>query len=130
MTTTRFEFEFEDRVRPAAAAFGAVSRRTWVEVGDGELRIRFGFFRLTTPLANITGATVTGPYSWLRIAGPPRLSLADRGITFATTTRGGVCIQFAEPVAMRPPYGPLRHPGATVTVTRAEELAALLNGVS
>ena len=127
MTTTRFEFDYEDRVRPAAAVFGAAPRRTGVEVGDRELRIRIGFFALTTPLSNVTSAQVTGPYSWIKIAGPPRLSFADRGITFATTTRRGVCIEFAKPVAMRPPYGPIRHPGATVTVAQPEELAALLD---
>ena len=126
MATTRFDFEFEGRVLPAAAAFGALPRTSWVEVDDVELRIRFGLFRLTTPLDNVVGAHVTGPYQWIKIAGPPRLSLADRGITFATSTERGVCIEFARPVPMRPPYGPIRHPGATVTVARPALLVSML----
>jgi len=126
MATQRFEFDFDRRVRPAALAFGVTPRNTFLELTDDELRIRFGLWRLTTPRENIAGTETTGPYRWLKIAGPPHLSFSDRGITFGTTTAGGVCIRFSEPVAMRPPYGPLRHPAATVTVARPAGLVSLL----
>jgi hypothetical protein len=126
VTTTQFEFDFSGRVKPAAALFGVTPQRSIVRVTDEHLRIRFGPWRLVTPLDNVLDATVTGPYSWWKVAGPPHLSLADRGITFATTTSGGVCITFAEPVAMRPSYARIRHPAATVTVVDGERLVELL----
>jgi len=65
-------------------------------------------------------------YWWVKVAGPPRLSLADRGITFATTTRAGACIRFREPVPAALPTALLRHPAATVTVAEPERFAAEL----
>ena len=126
MATERFEFEFDQRVRPAAAMFAALPHTTWLELRDDELEIRFGLWRLVTPRENITGAEITGPYRWLKIAGPPHLSFTDRGITFGTSTERGVCIRFARPVPMRPPYWPLQHPAATVTVQRPSALVSLL----
>ena len=58
------------------------------------------------------------------VAGPPRLSLADRGITFATSTRQGVCITFREQVSALAPF--MKHPALTVTVDEPERLAELL----
>ena len=43
-------------------------------------------------------------------------SLADRGVTFATNSRRGLCVSFVEPVHGIEPTGVLRHPAATVTV--------------
>jgi hypothetical protein len=106
--------------------FGALPRTSWLELRDDELEIRFGPWHLVTPRDNITGAEITGPYRWIKVAGPPRLSFTDFGITFATSTQRGVCIRFARPVAMRPPYWPLRHPGATATVQRPSALVSLL----
>jgi hypothetical protein len=42
------------------------------------------------------------------VAGPARLSLADRGLTFATTTRTGLCITFRSPVPGIDPWGIFR----------------------
>jgi hypothetical protein len=98
-----------------------------VEVVDGELHIRFGPWSLRTPLDNVLSAEITGPYSYAKVAGPAHLSLADRGVTFATSTKRGVCIRFREPVAALVPGRVLRHPGATVTVDHPEHLVALLN---
>ena len=122
----RFGFAFEPRMAPFAAAVGVTPFTAHVEVTKGELRIRFGPWSLRTPVANVEAATVTGPYAFPQVVGPPRLSLADRGVTFATTTRRGVCLRFREPVAAALPFGLLRHPALTVTVDRPEELAAAL----
>jgi hypothetical protein len=116
----RFRFHFEPRVGPFAYALGITPWTTGLEVADGELRVRFGAFTLKTPLDNVTGAEVTGPYAFFKVAGPPHLSFADRGLTFATSTEQGVCIRF------RTPVGLLRHPGLTVTVEDAERLVDLL----
>jgi hypothetical protein len=58
-----------------------------------------------------------------------RLSLADRGLTFGSDTAGGVCIRFAEPVRGLVPFGLLRHPGLTVTVTTPDLLLTRLDRV-
>ncbi len=121
--TTHFEFEFEPSMRLPALAVGVVPSRAEVEVGERDLTVRFGMWSLTTPLTNVADATVTGPYAWYKVAGPPHLSFADGGITFATSTQGGVCIRFHEPVPAALPIGLLRHPSATVTVADPEALA-------
>ncbi len=62
------------------------------------------------------GAETTGPYSFIKTAGPAHLSLADRGITCATNPERGLCIHFAEPVAGIDPWKRIRPPAVTVTV--------------
>ena len=55
------------------------SSTAWAELGPTGLRVRFGLWRLHTPLANISGAERTGGFAYLKTAGPPHLSFADRG---------------------------------------------------
>lgn len=93
-----------------------------VELDDRLLSVRFGFWLLRTPTANLVDAEVSGPYSALKGLGV-RLSLADRGVTFGSSTRRGVCLRFRRPVPAIEPLGLILHPGATVTVTDAEGLA-------
>ena len=69
---------------------------------------------------------MTGPYSVLRTAGPARLSLGDRGLTFATNNRRGVCLRFRRPVPGIDPLGRIKHPNLTVTVL---DCAGLLTAV-
>ena len=114
--TTTWDFRYDWPVAGASLLAGALPRATEVEVGETHLRIRYGVWSLRTELANVAEVTVTGPYSPARVGGPPRLSLRDRGITFATTTAGGVCIRFHRPVRAADPLGLVRHPAATVTV--------------
>ncbi len=123
-----FAFRFDRSHQLAALPFGVTPATTRVTVDDTVLAIRFGPWSLTLPLANVAGAQVTGPYSFLRTAGPARLSLADRGVTFATSAGPGLCIRFHEPVPAIEPSGRLRHPGATVTVADPEGLARRLSG--
>jgi hypothetical protein len=80
-----------------------------------------------TGLANVAGAEVTGPYAWPKVIGPPHLSFADRGLTFATNPEQGTCIRFRDPVPGIDPIGVLRHPSLTVTVADAPALAELLD---
>lgn len=118
-----FGFAFEGRYRLPALVFGVTPATARVLVTDDELLVRFGPWRLRTPLANVSGWEVSGDYAWHRTAGPAHLSLADRGVTFATTSRRGLCVSFAEPVPAIEPTGLLRHPGATMTVADPEALA-------
>ena len=48
--------------------------------------------------ARHVAARVTGPYSVPKTLGPAHLSFRDRGLTFATTSRQGVCVEFHRPV--------------------------------
>ncbi len=121
-----FAFEFEGRYRLPALLFGIRAGTARVVVTDDELLVRFGPWRLRTPLANVAGTQVTAGYAWHRTAGPAHLSLTDHGVTFATSSRRGLCVSFVEPVGAIEPTGRLRHPAATVTVVDPEGLAAVL----
>lgn len=126
-TRVRFPLQFDARLAPLAAAFGVLPSTAYVDVDGSELHIRFGPWSLRTPVDNVREVTRTGPYRWWKIAGPPRLSLADRGITFATTAGAGVCIRFHEPVPAALPTSALRHPAATVTVATPTALTEALS---
>lgn len=121
-----FDFAFEPSYRRAGRPFGITPANARVEVGDGYLVARFGRWRVSTPLTNITDAEVTGPYAFLKTAGPARLGITDRGLTFATNGKRGVLISFHTPVRGMEPLGVIRHPDLTVTVAEVERLAELL----
>jgi hypothetical protein len=121
-----FDFAFDPEYQAAALVFGVTPSRTGVEVQDGRLVARYGFWRLKTQVANVESTEVSGPYRLLTTIGPAHLSLADRGLTFASNKRRGLCIKFKEPVAGLEPTGRLRHPGLTVTVADVDGLAAAL----
>jgi hypothetical protein len=123
----RFAFAFTTPYRIAGLPFGITPSTAWVEVDERELRARFGPWRLRTPLANVGGTQLTGGFSFVRTAGPAHLSLADRGVTFATNGDRAVCVSFVEPVRALDPLGLIRHPGATLTVAEPEVLAAALS---
>lgn len=124
MSVEEFPFSFERRYRIAAAPFGVTPGRTSIRVGEGRLRVRFGLWHVDTPLANITSVSITGPYRFYRTAGPARLGLSDRGLTFATNGRTGVCLEFAEPISGVDRAGWLRHPNLTLTPLDCAGLAA------
>jgi len=81
---------------------------------------------VSTDITNVAGTEVSGPYRTLTTIGPAHFSLADRGLTFSTNGRRGLCIRFKEPVPGLEPTGRLRHPGLTVTVADVDGLAATL----
>lgn len=121
-----FDFDFDPEYRALALLFGVTPGRTGVEVADGRFVARYGFWSLDTTLDNVSGFEISGPYRRWTTIGPAHLSLADRGLTFASNPRRGVCIKFRQPVAGLEPTGRLRHPGLTVTVADVDGLAAAL----
>lgn len=127
MADERFDFRFDPTYRAPALLFGVTPATTEVRVTDDELRVRFGPWRLRTPLANIERVEVTRDYRWFKAAGPARLSVADRGVTFATNGDEGVCICFTRPVPAIDPLGLLKHPGATMTVADCDGLVRRLD---
>ncbi|HKR52585.1 MAG TPA: hypothetical protein VJT72_24005 [Pseudonocardiaceae bacterium] len=126
MATQTFPFRFTTPYRLAGLLFGITPATAVVRVSDGELAVRFGPWRVRTTLANVTSTTVTGPFGFLKTAGPAHLSLADRGLTMATNGARGLCITFHEPVPGIEPTGILRHPAITLTVADCQGLAAVL----
>ncbi len=129
-TVRRFAFAFEPAGLALGLPFGVTPWTSGVTVTAHDLVILYGPWRLRTPLTNVAGTERTGPYRLSRIAGPPRWSWADRGVSFATTTAEGLCIRFRRPVPGVLPLGLhlglVRHPAATVTVDNPEGLARLL----
>jgi hypothetical protein len=122
----QFAFRWTPAYRALAFPFGVHPGNTFVRVDLDELGIRFGPWTLRTTLGNITGCEETAGYALVKTAGPARLSLADRGVTFATNPDRGLCIRFAEPVTAIDPLGRIRHPGATVTVVDPDGLRRAL----
>lgn len=118
----RFAFRFHPLYRVLGLPFGVMPGTSLVEVVDDHLVVRFGPWHLRTPVANVVGCERSGPYSVWKTAGPARLSLADRGLTFATNRDAGLCIRFAEPVHAVDPFRKILHPGITVTVEHIDDL--------
>ncbi len=127
MAIERFEFAFAPSYRRLGALFGVRPANSWVDVTDAELRAKYGPWRVTTPLSNITGCAITGPYAYPKTAGPARLAFTDRGISFTPNGDRGVRIDFAVPVPGLDPFGLLRHPELTVGVAEPERLAEFLS---
>jgi hypothetical protein len=121
-----FDFRFAPAYRRLARLFGVTPRTTRVEIGDQTFDASFGPWRVRTPLANISAVEVTGPYAFVKTAGPARLAVTDRGLTFATNGDRGVLVRFRVPVPGLDPLGVLRHPELTVTVADVDALASLL----
>ncbi len=121
-----FPFRFAPLYRAAGVVFGVTPARTAVTVRGGSLQARFGPWSVTTPVSNIAGTEVTGPFSVLKTAGPAHLSLADRGLTFATNSQRGLCIRFVHPVSGLEPSGRIRHPALTVTVEDVDGLRSAI----
>jgi hypothetical protein len=122
----QFGFAFAPSYRLAAATFGITPRTARVDIGDGAFDARFGPWRVTTPLTNVKAVAITGPYHFIKTAGPARLAVTDRGLTFATNDRRGVLVRFRAYVRGLDPLGLIRHPELTVTVADVEGLAAAL----
>jgi hypothetical protein len=119
----RFEFRFTTPYRLAGLPFGVISSTCEVRVGGGRLLARLGPWHVQTALDNIAGVSITGPYTFVKTAGPAHLSLADRGLTFATNGDRGVCLMMGEPIPGIDPFGLLRHPNLTLTVADCDGLA-------
>lgn len=122
----RFPFAFAPSYRLPARLLGITEQTAYLLLDDDAVEARFGPWHVRTPRANIAAVYITGPYRYLKTAGPARLSLGDRGLTFATTGERGVCLDFVDPIRGIEPTGRLRHPNLTVTVADCSGLAAAL----
>lgn len=120
MPDRTFRFDFESLYRPVVLAFGVTPATAKVTLTDDRMiRARFGFVSLETPATNVAGIEFSGDYRWWRAIGV-RMSLTDRGLTFGTSTKKGVCLRFVEPVLPAPSLFGTRHPGLTLTLEDPE----------
>jgi hypothetical protein len=126
----RFQFAFDPRYERAAHPFGIRPDNAWVEAGDGLLEARYGRWRVRTGLENVSSVRITGPYRFIKTAGPPRLGVTDLGLTFASNGRRGVLICFRRRVAGIDRLGIVRHGELTVTVAEPEELVDVLQAAA
>ena len=126
VTEQRFTFQFTTPYRIAGLAFGVTPSTCEVRVGESGLFARLGPWRAQTNIDNIGDVSITGPFRFVKTAGPAHLSLADRGLTFATNGDRGVCLQFKEPIGGIEPTGIIRHPNLTVTVGDCDRLIQAL----
>jgi len=121
-----FPYHFDRVAEVALRPMGVRPDRDGVRIDDDRLVATFGFLSASTELSNIAEASVTGPYSWVKAVGP-RLSSADRGLTFGTTSDRGACVHFHRPIPAV--VGPWKHPGLTLTVAEPEALVDALAAV-
>lgn len=119
-----FEFLFARPYRLAALPFGVTPSTCNVCVGTETLVARFGLWRADVLLDNISHVELTGPYLFVKTAGPARLTFSDHGLTFATNSERGVCLHLREPIPGIEPTGRLRHPNLTLTVADLDGLMA------
>ena len=119
----KFVFAFQPSYARVARLFGVTQANTHVVVTGTTFEARYGPWKVSTPLTNITSAQLTGPYSYLKTAGPAHYSFADHGLTFATNGRQGVCLEFRLPISGAP-FGLVHHPNLTVTVADGPGLIA------
>jgi hypothetical protein len=121
-----FGYAIDKRYLPVVLPFLLRPAKDGVTLTDeGSFVATFGFFKIVTPLANISGAHITRHYRWWTACGV-RMSRVDDGLTFGTNREGGVCVHFAERVP-----SPLRrtgHSALTVTVADLDGLTTALGG--
>ncbi|HWD51413.1 MAG TPA: hypothetical protein VG412_03365 [Acidimicrobiales bacterium] len=121
-----FGYAIDKRYLAVLLPFGLRPAKDGVTLDDdGSMVATFGFFKLATPVSNITGAHITRNYRWWTSFGV-RGSMVDDGLSFGTNHDGGVCIHFDQKVP-----SPLRrkgHSALTVTVADLEGLTTALGG--
>jgi hypothetical protein len=125
LSIEQFEFAFDSQFRPFLALIGVTSGTAHVTLTAEQLVARFGPWTCETPIGNVRDVCRRGPYHWYKAIGP-RGSFVDRGLTFGTTTKGGVCVLLRDPVPGLAPVGALRHPGITLTLAEPERFVASL----
>lgn len=125
MTTRRFPVRIGARSRWfLRVAFGVTPDNAWVEVGDGQVTVRFGRFGLEVPVSNIAGWRIEGPWRWVTAIGV-RMSIRHRDVSFAGSPRGGVRLDLREPIRWGPRPVPAIYVGVDDLEGFTRELTAL-----
>lgn len=120
MSERRFPIRLGPRSRPILLLFGVRSANSYVNL-NGDLRARFGFFGMRTPVENIRRWRIEGPWSWFTAIGVRR-GIFKGDITFGGNHRAGVRLDFKTPVK----WLLFRPPALYVSVDDLEGFAAAL----
>ena len=121
MTPRRFPIRIGRRSQLVLFLFGVRPANAYVDLGDDELDAHFGFFRFRTPTSNLASWRIEGPWRWITAIGV-RLSVRHCDLTFGGTNRGGVRVDFKEPV----PTAGIHVPAIYLTVDDLDGFAAAL----
>jgi hypothetical protein len=128
-TRLQYDFDFDPWFEAIARPLGVHADAAHLLIDEEDLTVQFGPWCVRTPVDNLEGATVTGPYAWPKVIGPPHLSLADGGLTMASNRRAGACIRFRRPVRGSTPFPYPRHGSLTVTVEDPASLVAAVEAL-
>ncbi len=104
--------------------FGVRANDSWIQLGDGrdaELEVQFGWSHFRTPMTNLAGWRIEGPFRWITAIGV-RMSIRHGDVTFGGSPHGGVRINFRTPVR----WGIFKVPAIYVSADDLGELAAQL----
>ena len=121
MMTRRFPIHLGRRSQFVLLLFGVRPSNAYVDLGDDELDAHFGFFGFRTPTSNLASWRIEGPWRWITAIGV-RLSVRQHDLTFGGTNRGGVRVDFKEPVRR----GRFGIPALYLTVEDLDGFAAAL----
>ena len=78
-------------------AFGVTSDTAWVDIDDGRVVARFGRFEFVAPIEGIASWRIEGPWLWITAIGV-RMSVRHHDVSFAGSPRGGVRMDFRQPI--------------------------------
>lgn len=117
----RFPIRIGRRSQLVLLLFGVRPANAYVDLGGDELDAHFGFFRLRTPTSNLASWRIEGPWRWITAIGV-RFGVRHHDLTFGGTHRGGVRVDFKEPVRT----AGIRVPALYLTVDDLEGFAAAL----
>ena len=120
MPAIRFPIRIGRRSRAYLRLWTVRPDTAFVEVGD-DIDVRFGRFRIRTPLANLASWRIEGPFQWITAIGIRR-SIRHGDVSFAGSPHGGVRIDFRQPVR----WGPFKVPAIYVGADDLDGLAAEL----
>jgi hypothetical protein len=117
----RFPIRIGRRSRAVVRLFGATPATAYAELAD-DLEIRFGRFRIRTPVANLARYRIEGPFTWIKAIGVRR-SFRGGDVSFCGSAHGAVRMDFVEPV----PWGPFKVPAVWAGADDLDALAAELS---
>lgn len=122
--THRLRFDPDLRRVLGLIGMRAATARVVVDPDRGVLDVRFGPWRVLTPLTNITSAAPARPRRTERRFTVVRPTPAPRDLVLATAGTGGVRIGFRHPVRVAGPVRPGRHTSLTLTPVDPQRLIA------
>lgn len=117
----RFPMRIGRRSRLFLRLWGVRDGTAYVDVDGEAVDARFGWGRMRVPLSNVARWRIEGPWPWITAIGI-RMSIRHRDVSFQGSPRGGVRLDFRQPVA----WGLVRPPALYVGVEDLEGFAKAL----